>query len=241
MSQPPSDVLVVAAVLLIGYPVADYVVGSKLKRSAQPRKWFYAWTLGCEWLLTIAVVGLLLRHGLALSDVGEASGRRIITIGFVGAGLILVAITAAYKRKRIVQLSPERLAKVLHRLGPLVPRPGVERALWVLVAVTAGFCEELLYRGWLWRFFRDLTGHLWIAVVLSAVAFGFAHAYQGRAGIISAGIVGLLFSVPVLLANSLVPGQVIHTGLDLMNGLLLSKAAESIEGQMHNRVVVERS
>lgn len=230
MSQPPSAVLVFAAVLLIGYPVADYVAVSKVKRSAQPRKWFYAWTLGSEWLLTIAVVGLLLRHGLALSSLGEALGRRNITIGFVGAGLILVAVTAAYNRKRIVHLSPERLSKVLHRAGPLVPRSGVERALFVLVAVTAGFCEELLYRGWLWRFFHDLTGHLWIAVVLSAVAFGLAHAYQGRAGIISTGIVGLLFSVPVLLANSLVPVQVIHTGLDLMNGLLLSKAAESISG-----------
>ncbi len=232
MSQPPSDVLVVAAVLLIGYPVIDYVVSSKLKRSAQPRKRFYAWTLGSEWLLTIAVVGLLLRHGVALSGIGEALGRRIVTIGFVAAGLILVALAAAYNRRRFAQLSPERLSKVLHRTGFLVPRSRAERALFVLVAVTAGFCEELLYRGWLWRFFGDLTGHLWVAVVLSATAFGLAHAYQGRAAIISTGIVGLLFSVPVLLANSLVPVQIIHAGIDLMNGLLLSKAAESIPGMV---------
>ncbi|HEY4930324.1 MAG TPA: type II CAAX endopeptidase family protein [Terriglobales bacterium] len=230
MSQPSSDVLVFAAVLLIGYPIADYVVTSRLKRSAQSNKRFYAWVLGSEWLLTIAAVGLLKRHGSTLSDIGEASGRRIITIGFVGARLIFGAIFAAYNRKRILKLPPERLSKVLRQAGPLVPQPGVERAMWVLVAVTAGFCEELLYRGWLWRFFSDLTGHLWIAVVLSAVAFGLAHAYQGRAGIVSTGIVGLLFSVPVLLTNSLVPVQVIHAGIDLTNGLLLSKAAESISG-----------
>lgn len=230
MSQPPSDVLVFAVVLLVAYPIADYVVTSRLKRSAQSNKRFYAWVLGCEWLLTIAAVGLLRRHGLALSDIGQAIGRRIVTIGFLGVGLILVAIFAAYNRKRILKLSPERLSKVLRRVGPLVPEPGVERAIWILVAVTAGFCEEFLYRGWLWRFFSDLTGHLSIAVLLSAVAFGFAHAYQGRSGIISTGIVGLLFSVPVLLANSLVPVQVIHAGIDLMNGLILSKAAESSFG-----------
>lgn len=61
-----------------------------------------------------------------------------------------------------------------------------------------------------------------------AIAFGLGHAYQGRVGIISTGIIGLLFSVPVLLANSLVRAQVIHAGIDLVNGLLLSKAAESI-------------
>lgn len=166
MAQPPSDVLDFAAVLLIAFPVADYVVVSKIKRSPQSQKWFAAWTLASEWLLTIAAIRLLIRHGLALSDIGEALGRRIITIGLVGAGLILVAIFAEYNRKRIAQLWPERLSKVLRRAGPLVPQSGVERAMWVPVAVTAGFCEELLYRGWLWRFFGDLTGHLWIAVVL---------------------------------------------------------------------------
>jgi len=40
----------------------------------------------------------------------------------------------------------------------------------------------------------------------------------------------VLFSLPVLLANSLVPVQVIHAGIDLMNGLILSQAAESSLG-----------
>ena len=229
MSSPPLDSLAFAAVLLIGFPVADYIFVSKAKRSTQPRKWIYAWGLGAEWLLTIAAVGLLRRHGLALSVIGEGPGRPMVVIGLVGAGLVLAAVNAAYARKKIMQLSPERLSKVLRSgAGLLVPRSGAERALFMLVGVTAGFCEEFLYRGWLWRFFGDLTGHLWIAVGLSAVAFGLAHAYQGRAGIISTGIVGLLFSVPVLLANSLIPAQVIHAGLDLMNGLVASKAAESI-------------
>ena len=141
--------------------------------------------------------------------------------------MILLAIAAAYNHKRISRLSPERLSKALDRYRVLVPRSAPQRALFMLVALTAGFCEELLYRGWLWRFFGNLTGHLWISVVLSAAAFGLAHAYQGRAGIIGAGVLGLLLSVPVLVANSLIPAQVIHAGIDLMNGLLLSKAAES--------------
>jgi|SRR5581483_559749 len=228
MSQPPSDVLAFAAVLLIGYPVADYFVVEKVKRSAQPRKGFYAWVLGSEWLLTIALIGLLSRHGVTLSDLGEAIGRPIVTVTFIVAGVILVAVLATYNRKQIAQLSPERLSKVLLRAGPLVPRSGVERGLLVLVALTAGFCEEVLYRGWLWRFFGDLTGKVWIAVVLSAIAFGLGHAYQGRAGIISTGIVGLLFSVPVLLTKSLVPVQIMHAGFDLVNGLVLSKAAEPV-------------
>ncbi len=144
MSQPTSDVLVFGAVLLVVYPVADYFVTSRLKRSGRSNKRFYAWVLGSEWLLTITAVGISTRHGLALSDIGEGLGRRTITMAFVGAGLILVSVFAAYNRKRILRLSPERLAKVVRHAGPLVPQPGIERTIWVLVAVTAGFCEELL-------------------------------------------------------------------------------------------------
>jgi hypothetical protein len=41
----------------------------------------------------------------------------------------------------------------------------------------------------------------------------------------------LLFSVPVLLPNSLVLAQVNHARIEFMNGLLLSKVADSISGQ----------
>jgi uncharacterized protein len=223
----PSDDLVFAVVLLVIYPVADCIVANKLKRSAQPRKWAYAWILASEWLLTIALVALLRRHGLALSALSETLGREATTFGLVAAGIILLGVLAAYNRKRFAQLSPKQLVKVLDRVGILVPRTGVEQVLFVLVSVTAGFCEELLYRGWLWSFFGDVTGHLWIAVLLSAIAFGLAHFYQGLAGFVETGIGGLFFSIPVLLGHSLVPSQVIHAGIDLTNSLLLSKRAES--------------
>jgi CAAX amino terminal protease family. len=222
-----SDDLVFAILLLVVGPVVDYIVIDKLKRSAHPRKWAYAWGLAVEWLLTIAVVVLLRRHGLALSALGQTLGRPAITFGLAGAGVILVGLFAANNRKRVAQLSPQQLVKVLDSGGGfMVPRTGEEQLLFALVSITAGFCEELVYRGWLWRFFGDLTGHLWMAVLLSAVAFGLAHAYQGRAGCVQTGIAGLVFSLPVLLAHSLVPSQVIHAGIDLANSFLLSKKAK---------------
>jgi hypothetical protein len=48
-------------------------------------------------------------------------------------------------------------------------------------------------------------GHLWMAVVLSAVAFGLARADEGGAGVLRTGIAVRFFPVPILLTNSLVP------------------------------------
>jgi uncharacterized protein len=223
-----SDDLIFAFILLAVYPIADYIVMKHAKRSMQPRKWSFAWILASEWLFTIGVVILLLRQGLTFSALGQALGRPMISLAVVAAGLGLLAVANARNRERLAQASPAQLAKLLDRVGLLIPRSGVERVLFVLVGLSAGFCEELLYRGWLWHFFEDLTGHLWIAVLLAVIAFALAHSYQGRAGIVETGIVGLIFSGVVLLAGSLVPAQVIHVGMDLMNGFLLSRAAKSV-------------
>ena len=63
--------------------------------------------------------------------------------------------------------------------------------------VVAAFGEEFLFRGYmtkqLARIFGD-SGKAWIvAVIISSVAFGFAHTYQGTSGIISSLFVALIF------------------------------------------------
>lgn len=71
-------------------------------------------------------------------------------------------------------------------------------ALWVLAVAwfAAGFGEELIWRGFLMdRLMRlkGISGRLWLAVVLQAAVFGLPHLYQGWAGVIVTGVVGLLF------------------------------------------------
>jgi hypothetical protein len=51
--------------------------------------------------------------------------------------------------------------------------------LWLLVSLSAGFCEELVFRGYLQRQFHAATGNVVVAVALQAIVFGLVHTYQG--------------------------------------------------------------
>ena len=85
------------------------------------------------------------------------------------------------------------------------------------MAVTAGVCEELIFRGfgiayvrWLW----PGATHFWL-VALTAAGFGFAHLYQGARGVILTGVVGAVLASLVLATGSLYPAMAIHALVDL--------------------------
>jgi membrane protease YdiL (CAAX protease family) len=92
------------------------------------------------------------------------------------------------------------------RTSNIVPHTMVEALAWIVVACTAGFVEEIVFRGYLQR----QTG-----VVLQAIAFGIAHGYQGVRSVIGITIIGLAFGIVANRRRSLVPGMLAHAGLDL--------------------------
>jgi hypothetical protein len=67
----------------------------------------------------------------------------------------------------------------------------------VQVWIFAGFGEEFVFRGFLLRHIARLLGnqnYSWIiSIFLTSAFFGLAHQYQGAGGMISCGILGLIF------------------------------------------------
>ncbi len=83
--------------------------------------------------------------------------------------------------------------------------------------MTAGICEELLFRGFfIWTLQPWLTA--WGAGIFGAVLFGFAHSYQGRSGAIRAGVGGVVMTAVYLVSGSLIPGIILHAIVDLGSG-----------------------
>jgi CAAX protease family protein len=115
---------------------------------------------------------------------------------------------------------PETAARVRQRFARLermLPHDPRELRWFSAVGITAGVCEELLYRGFvLWY-----LGH-WLpigpAVAGSAIVFGVGHFYQGPRGMIVTAIVGAFMAAIYLVSGSLLAPMVIHALMDLYSG-----------------------
>jgi len=108
----------------------------------------------------------------------------------------------------------------------LLPQNAAEMGVWVVVCITAGFCEEFVFRGYLQRQFRAVTGRNDWAIALQALIFGAAHGYQGGKGIIVIAIYGVMFGILAQLRKSLRPGMMQHAGQDIFSGILGSLLAK---------------
>jgi membrane protease YdiL (CAAX protease family) len=104
-------------------------------------------------------------------------------------------------------------------IASLLPSTGAERLTWALVALSAGFCEEVVYRGYLQTQLGAFTGQAALGVLLQAVLFGLAHLEQGPVAAVRIGVYGLIFGVLAKVRGSLLPGIICHIGIDLASGL----------------------
>ncbi|MFG2044877.1 CPBP family intramembrane glutamic endopeptidase, partial [Dactylosporangium sp. NPDC048998] len=89
--------------------------------------------------------------------------------------------------------------------------------LWgVGTALTAGICEEIVFRGLLYGAAITLLGlDPWFAALISATLFGLAHRYQGPAGVIGTGLLGLALTALYATSGSLLLPIALHVALDI--------------------------
>lgn len=102
----------------------------------------------------------------------------------------------------------------------LLPETGLERVVWLAVAASAGFCEEVVYRGYLQLQLTTFTGSALAGIVLQAALFGVAHADQGLQAVPRAALCGLMLGALARARKSQWPGILCHAGVDLASGFL---------------------
>ena len=102
----------------------------------------------------------------------------------------------------------------------LLPQGIVEIALWIALSMSAGFCEELVFRGYLQRQFAALTRSNVIGLLLQAALFGVSHGYQGVAATVKIALFGILYGSLALWRRSLRPGMIAHAWSDIWAGWL---------------------
>src|ERR1700727_568223 len=119
-----------------------------------------------EWLLVLYVRMGVHKRGMRLRDlVGGrwATSRDVIKDITLGAGLWAVWLAL---------MNAHVLGGGTTAAQGLLPRGILERLVWVPVALSAGFCEEVAFRGYLQKQFHAITGGAGWAILFQAIVFG---------------------------------------------------------------------
>ena len=178
----------------------------------------YLLTLVSEWLLFAYVLAGVRRRREPISlVVGNrwSSGRGLLRdIGIAAAFWILSGgILVAFARLLHIDASSSTVQFML-------PHGALEFGLWVALSVSAGICEETIFRGYLQRQFIAFTRSAPVGIVLAAAAFGAAHAYQGWRMTILIGIYGLMFGILAYWRGTVRPGMIVHAWQDSFSGIV---------------------
>ncbi len=149
-----------------------------------------------------------------LIDVGIAVGF------FICAALILTGVRVALGTLDLRHMD-KQLADTKRMLGPLIPHTPLEAVAFVVLSVSAGLFEEIIFRGYLQRQFGAIARNALLGIIVSAVIFGLGHGYQGGRMMIAIGIYGAFFGILAHFRKSLRPGMIAHALQDAYSGLAL--------------------
>jgi membrane protease YdiL (CAAX protease family) len=164
------------------------------------------------WCTVVAVWG---RGPRALGFVAMAPGPAAgWTVSIVLAGLGLMLGFRA--------LGNALGARESETLRQLLPRTPGERLGFAGLSVIAGLGEEIVFRGYALPVVAGLAGVV-TAAILTSVAFGVLHAYQGILGVMRTAALGGLLAWGFVAAGSLWPVVAAHAILDILGGLVLTE------------------
>ena len=216
VASPFHTILVLA--VLGGWAFWHKISADQLSVAANPnRVRFYLVTLFFEWLLFVLVVAGVRRSGasvfLVLGDHWHSFRQVLRDIG-IAVGFWIVAAMLLWIFGWLLRIA------ALGRNVSMLPQRGIELTFWIALSVTAGICEETIFRGYLQRQFMALTKSAPAGILLSAATFGAAHAYQGFRMMILIALYGAMFGILAYWRGSVRPGMIAHAWQDSLNGVL---------------------
>jgi len=103
----------------------------------------------------------------------------------------------------------------------LIPHGPGQLLLALVLVIVVAVAEETIFRGYLILRLRAISGSLGWAVVLSSAIFALGHGYEGSAGLITVGFIGLVYALVYVWRRSLVAPVTMHFLQDFIGIVLL--------------------
>lgn len=182
------------------------------------RSLVYLAVIVMEWVLVAFIWFGLSRRGMRMRDlVGGSWPRPAAFFRDLGIAIAFVLLAGGAVLNGLGYLLKARPPKTMHEL---FPQTVIEMILWVVMSWTAGFCEEVIFRGYFSRQFAAWTQSAIAGIVLQGMVFGVSHGYQGWKMMALIAFYGMCFGMLARWRGSLRPGMLAHGLQDTAGGLL---------------------
>jgi uncharacterized protein len=179
----------------------------------------YVSTIAFQWAVSLLIAWRCFAHGLRLDETGLVfpdAARGIAATLLISSVLVL---NQNFGVSRLARFPVEQRGITGRLVEQLLPRNSLERWTALALVLTVAICEEFIYRGFIQSLFQGTFHSLTLAAFISAAFFAAAHAYQGRRGLVTTFVAGLIFSGVRIWTNSLLPSMVIHFAVDFSAGI----------------------
>jgi membrane protease YdiL (CAAX protease family) len=181
----------------------------------------YLFLIASEWgLLRFVTAGGMKRVGTRFRDL---LGERWSSWRDVARDLLIALAAWAVWTGAEALLAPMLGMDTAKSIDSMLPRGPLEVSVWVLLSISAGFCEEAIFRGYLQKQFQAITGSAALAILIQAVIFGVSHGYQGLRNVIVISILGASYGAIALWRRSIKPGMILHAWTDVFSGILAKR------------------
>ncbi len=209
---------IVLLLVLMGFSALGLIfAGRVVPRHPQTHVIQYVATIVFEWALAAFVWFGARRRGVKISDlVGGrwSSFMEVLRDIGIGIGFLIAAGIVLQLVGHLLRATPTRALKAI------LPSGTTEMILWVAMSLSAGLCEELIFRGYFQRQFAALTRSAAGGILLQGIFFGAAHGYQGWRLMTVIAVFGTMFGLLAQWRQSTRPGMFAHALQDTLGGLL---------------------
>jgi uncharacterized protein len=209
---------IVLLAVIAAWSAWGYFGTHQMRTAENPhRAAMYVITILWEWTVVAYVAWGVKSHGSSLRELigGKWNNwKAFLKDVAIAAGFWLIAIVVLFCTAVALHAT-----KIGQNIQYLLPQSRLEIFLWILTSLTAGICEEIIFRGYFQRQFSVWTGNVPAGALLSAAVFGAAHIYQGWRSAIIIVVYGLLFGILAEFRRSLRPGMMTHAWHDGFAGL----------------------
>ncbi len=132
------------------------------------------WLLITGWyLIQIYIVSKILHsEGLKWADIGFSFSKNS-TLLFIGGYLLFAFGLLAFIELAMANsiVDPEKM----NNISSLTPKTTIARIIFIIMALTAGLAEEIVYRGFAIKALTSNKINKWVAVFIATVPFIFQH------------------------------------------------------------------